>query len=212
MGFEDAREQARGTEGGVKPPHSKPGALVARSEKETMATAARPLPGQRHRPPRGPIAGRAPLREVYFVKHIDNSRIVREVDAAKRRECYVLVGLLALGFALSFIYAWQHFQCVRYGYEIEQLRQQERALTEWNRGLKLQEASLEDPTLIDIKARTELGLREPDPRQVIRFDQPRDGQPPLGEPQLAESRPGVSTLWARLGRAAGLNPGGQAGP
>ena len=177
-----------------------------------MATAARTLPNQRHRPPRAPIAGRAPLREVYFVKHIDNSRIVREVDGAKRRECYALVGLLALGFALSFIYAWQHFQCVRYGYEIEQLRQQQHALGEWNRGLRLQEASLEDPQLIDIKARTELGLREPDPRQVIRFDQSRDGQPTLGEPQLAESRPGVGTLWARLGHAAGFKSGAQAGP
>ena len=137
---------------------------------------------------------------------------MREVDGAKRRECYALVGLLALGFALSFIYEWQHFQCVRYGYEIEQLRQQQHAMAEWNRGLKLQEASLEDPKLIDTEARTELGLREPDPRQVIRFDQPRDGQPPLGQPELAESHPGFSTLWARLGHAAGLNPGGQTGP
>ncbi len=177
-----------------------------------MTTAARALPNRRRRPPRALVAGRAPLREVYFVKHIDNSRIVREVDGAKRRECYALVGLVALAFALSFVYAWQHFQCVRYGYQIEQLRQQQRALAEWNRGLKLQEASLEDPKLIDIEARTELGLREPDPRQVIRFDQPLNGQPALGEPQLAESHPGVSALWARLGHVAGLNLGGQAGP
>jgi cell division protein FtsL len=177
-----------------------------------MATAARSLPAHRHRPPRAPIAGRAPLREVYFVKQIDNSRIVREVDGARRRECYVLVGLIALGFALSFIYEWQHFQCVRYDYQIEQLRQQERALADWNRGLKLQEASLEDPKLIDTKARTELGLREPDPRQVIRFDQPRNGQPNVGEPELAASGSGAGALWARLGHVGSSNPGGQAGP
>ncbi|HXJ95997.1 MAG TPA: cell division protein FtsL [Terriglobia bacterium] len=177
-----------------------------------MATAARSLPAHRHRPPRAPIAGRAPLREVYFVKHIDNSRIVREVDGAKRRECYALVGLLALGFALSFIYAWQHFQCVRYGYQIEQLRQQQHALAEWNRGLRLEEASLEDPKLIDTEARTQLGLREPDPRQVLRFDQPRNGQTNVGEPQLAESGSGAGALWAWLGHVAGLNPRGRAGP
>jgi hypothetical protein len=179
---------------------------------EIMASAARSLPNERHRPPRAPIAGRAPHREVYFVKHIDNSRIVREVDGAKRRECYALVALLALGFALSFIYEWQHFQCVRYDYRIEQLRQQEHVLADWNRGLRLQEASLEDPKLIDTKARTELGLREPDPRRVLRFDQPRNERPNVGEPQLAESGSGAGTLWARLGHASGLNPGGQAGP
>jgi len=177
-----------------------------------MATFAQTLPTHRHRPPRAPLAGRSSMREVYFVKHIDNSRIVREVDGTKRRECYALVGLLALGFALSFIYEWQHFQCVRYGYQIEQLRQQQHALAEWNRGLKLQEASLEDPQLIDIKARTELGLREPDPRQVLRFDRPGNVQTTPGEPQLAEGRSGAGTLWARLGHAAGLNPGGQVGP
>jgi cell division protein FtsL len=177
-----------------------------------MATAARSLPAHRHRPPRAPIAGRAAVREVYFVKHIDNSRVVREVDGAKRRECYALVGLLALGFALSFIYEWQHLQCVRYDYRIEQLRQDEHTLADWNRGLKLQEASLEDPKLIDRKARTELGLREPDPRQVLRFDQPRNGQSNVGEPQLAESGSGAGALWARLGHVASLNLGGQAGP
>lgn len=177
-----------------------------------MATAAQALPTQRHRPPRAPFAGRAAVREVYFVKHIDNSRIVREVDAAKRRECYALVGLVAVAFALSFVYAWQHFQCVRYGYQIEQLRQQQHSLAEWNRGLKLQEASLEDPQTIDIKARAELGLREPDPSQILRYDPLRNGQSATDDPQFAESRPESSTLWARLGRAAHLNPAGQIGP
>jgi cell division protein FtsL len=179
---------------------------------KVMATAVQPLPTQRHRPLHVPFAGRSSSREVYFVKHIDNSRIVREVDETKRRECYALVGLLALAFALSFVYAWQHFQCVRYGYQIEQLRQQQHVLAEWNRGLRLQEASLEDPKLIDIRARTELGLREPDPRQVLRYDQPRDGRPVPGEPQLAESGRGAGTLWARLVHVAGLNPWGQARP
>lgn len=181
-----------------------------------MATAAQvlptPRPAPRQRPPQAPFGGRSSVREVYFVKHIDNSRIVREIDRTKRRECYALVGLLVLGFALSFVYEWQHFQCVRYGYEIEQLRQQQHAQAELNRSLRLQEASLEDPQVIDAKARAELGLREPDPSQVLRFDGPRNNEPAVGQPQFAESQPSASTLWARLGRAARLSPGGQVGP
>jgi len=177
-----------------------------------MATAAQALPRPRPRAPYTPLAGRAPVREVYFVKHIDNSRIVHEVDGTGRRECYALVGLVVATFALLFAYAWQHFQCVRYGYQIEQLRQQAHALAEGNRSLRLQEASLEDPQVIDVKARTELGLREPDPAQVLRAEEPRSGQPTAGEPQFAESRSESDTMWARLGRAAGLNPEGQFGP
>jgi len=177
-----------------------------------MATAAQALPRPRQRAPRAPLAGRAPVREVYFVKQIDNSRIVREVDGARRRECYALIGLASVAFALLFVYAWQHFQCVRYGYQIEQLRQQRQSLAGWNRSLKLQEASLEDPQVIDVKARVELGLREPDPSQVLRCDPPRNLQPAPDEPQFAESRAASGTLWARLGRAARLNAGGQIGP
>jgi hypothetical protein len=47
---------------------------------------------------------------------------------------------------------------------------------------------------------------------VLRYDQPNDRRPVPGEPQLAESGHGVETLWARLGRAAGLRAGGQVGP
>jgi cell division protein FtsL len=171
-----------------------------------MPTAAQALPRPRSRTPYTLLAGRAPVREVYFVKHIDNSRIVREVDGTKRRECYAVVGLVAVAFALLFAYAWQHFQCVRYGYLIEQLRQQKHALAEGNRGLRLQEASLEDPQVIDVEARTELGLREPDPTQVLRAEEPQ------GEPQFAESKPESDTIWARLGRLARPDTKGQSGP
>jgi hypothetical protein len=111
-----------------------------------------------------------------------------------------------VAFALLFAYAWQHFQCVRYGYLIEQLRQQKHALAEGNRGLRLQEASLEDPQVIDVEARTELGLREPDPTQVLRAEEPQ------GEPQFAESKPESDTIWARLGRLARPDTKGQSGP
>ena len=39
--------------------------------------------------------------EFYYVKHIDNSRLKREVDPVRRRECYGLLGLGVLG-AITF--------------------------------------------------------------------------------------------------------------
>ncbi|HEY6291373.1 MAG TPA: hypothetical protein VI455_07420 [Terriglobia bacterium] len=165
-----------------------------------MATAAQVLPGARRRARQTLAAGRAPVREVYFVKRIDNSRIVREVDGAKHRECYTLAGLIGLAFILCFAYAWQHFQCVRYGYEIEQLRQKQSSLENWNRRLKSEQQSLDKKEFIEGKAQAELGLEPAQPGQVVRADQFM-GTPPIpDEPQLAESRPAPSAALAALRR------------
>jgi cell division protein FtsL len=113
------------------------------------------------------VAGRAYFPEIYFVKNIDNSRLRREVDLEKRRECFSLLGLGILVFLFVLLFTWQHFQCVRNGYEIEQLKAERATLEEWNHQLRLEQASLADPQRIDALARKELGLVSPDPRQVI---------------------------------------------
>jgi len=144
-----------------------------------MATIAVTLPRARRRPRYQPVAGRALFPEIYFVKQIDNSRLRREVDREKRRECFSLLGLGILVFFSCMLFAWQHFQCLRYGYQIEELKKQRTTLQECNHRLQLEEAALANPQRIDTLARTELGLASPEPRQVI----------PVGglEPSPAES-------------------------
>ena len=133
-----------------------------------MATAAVTLPQSRRVPKSAPVAGRASFPEFYLVKHIDNSRLVREVDLERRRECFGLLGLGVLVFLFVLLFAWQHFQCVRYGYQVEQLKADRAALEEWNHELRLEQASLADPERIDRLARTQLGMVSPAPQQVIR--------------------------------------------
>jgi len=113
-----------------------------------------------------PVSGRAGTTEVRFVKRINNSRLRREVDRRKQRECYRLLALLVLVFAFGFAYAWQHFQCLRLGYENQGLKDQRAALQQLNRQLRLEQASLADPQRIDMLAQQE-GLTAPTPRQVI---------------------------------------------
>jgi cell division protein FtsL len=132
-----------------------------------MATVATTLPGTKRRPRNEPATGRASYPQIYFVKHIDNSRLKREVDSEKRRECFGLLGLGTLFFLFIMIFAWQHFECVRYGYRIEQLREKQAAIEEWNHALKMEAASLTDPQRIDTLARTDLGLVPPEPGQII---------------------------------------------
>jgi cell division protein FtsL len=132
-----------------------------------MATITATLPRPRRAPRHRPAAGRASFPEIYFLKHIDNSRLRREIDPEKRRECYSLLGLGVLVFLFMLLFAWQHFQCVRYGYQIEQLKAFSRSLEESNHQLRLEEAALADPQRIDTLARAELGLASPAPHQVI---------------------------------------------
>jgi cell division protein FtsL len=152
-----------------------------------MATAAVTLPKTRRRPRNVPAAGRANFPEFYFVKHIDNSRLVREVDVERRRECFSLLGLGVLVFLFVLLFAWQHFQCVRYGYQVEQLKDEYATLEEQNHQLRLEQAALADPERIDTLARTRLGMIAPSPQQVIRVGGPEPALGALESPELARN-------------------------
>ena len=157
-----------------------------------MATAAITLPKTRRRPRNVPAAGRANFPEFYFVKHIDNSRLVREVDVERRRECFSLLGLGVLVFLFVLLFAWQHFQCVRYGYEIEQFKAEYAAEEEQNHRLRLEQAALGDPQRIDTLARTRLGMVTPTPQQVVRVGGGEPAEDALESPELARNLSGGS--------------------
>ena len=163
-----------------------------------MATAAITLPRTRRRRRNAPAAGRATFPEFYFVKHIDNSRLVREIDVERRRECFSLLGLGVLVFLFVLLFAWQHFQCVRYGYQIEQFKAERTNLEEQNHQLRLEQAALADPQRIDTLARTQLGMVSPGPQQVIQWSgadasslqQPESVQIARNSPTVGDGNPG----------------------
>ncbi len=107
--------------------------------------------------------------EIYFVKRIDNSRLVKVEDPQRNREMKQFGTALACLFLLVFTYAWQHFRAIEYGYQIESEKRELNNLTEMNRALQLEDASLRDPERIDLIARR-MGLVPPQPGQVIRLD------------------------------------------
>jgi cell division protein FtsL len=121
------------------------------------------------------------------VKHIDNSRLVREVDVERRRECFSLLGLGVLVFLFVLLFAWQHFQCVRYGYQIEQFKAAAATLEEQNHQLRLEQAALADPERIDTLARSRLGMVSPSAQQVIQVGDPATAAAALESPELARN-------------------------
>src|SRR6266513_1277994 len=107
--------------------------------------------------------------EIYFTKAIDNSRLVKVEDPQRSREMRQFGFALACLFLFVMAYAFQHFKAIEYGYKIEALKSQRDSLTEMNRALSLEEATLRDPGRIDRIART-LGLQSPQAGQVVRID------------------------------------------
>jgi hypothetical protein len=130
----------------------------------------------------GPVAGRRTLwtgtPEIYFAKAIDNSRLVKVEDPRRNREMKQFVTALCCLFLFVFMYAWQHFKAIEYGYQIESAKRELNAATEMNRALKLEDASLRDPERIDVMARR-MGLVPPVPGQVIRMDASADASGPV---------------------------------
>ena len=163
-----------------------------------MATTAVTFPKPRRRPINPLAAGRASFPEIYFTKHIDNSRLVREVGPEKCRECFSLLGLGILAFLFVLLFSWQHLQCVRAGYEIEGLKTQRVELQEWNHHLRLTQAALADPQRIDTLARKDLGMVSPGPQQVIQWSgadasslqQPESVQIARNSPTVGDGNPG----------------------
>jgi cell division protein FtsL len=110
---------------------------------------------------------RGPTPEMFFTKHLDNSRIVKADDPERRREMRSFTIAMTMFFLLTMVYVWQHFSAIEVGYKVEAQKTQVEHLQEQNRQLKLTEAELSDPTRIDRIAK-QLGLDEPLPGQVVR--------------------------------------------
>ena len=114
-------------------------------------------------------ARRGPTPEVFFTKHIDNSRIVKADDPERRREMKMFSIVMTVLFALVMVYVYQHFSAIEMGYQIEAEKTQVEQLREQNRQFRLTEAQLTEPKRIDVIAR-QLGLDAPQPGQVVRTD------------------------------------------
>ena len=128
--------------------------------------------------------------EIYFSKAIDNSRLVKMEDPRRNQEMKQFGTALACLFLLVFTYAWQHFKAIEYGYQIESSKRELSNLTEMNRALRLEHASLRDPERIDMMAR-QMGLVPPQPGQVMPLDS--TSAEPAG-PVMASAAPGMGML------------------
>ena len=105
--------------------------------------------------------------EYAIKKDIRNNPIVREVDEARQRQLWrsMAIGLFLVVVVL--FSAWQHFELLRHGYQIERMQQERAAEEEINRHLRLEVETLRAPRRIEKIATEQLNLVAPPRGQAI---------------------------------------------
>ena len=111
-------------------------------------------------------------------KDVRNNPIVREVDRERHREMWrsVAVGMFLV--AVLLFSAWQHFELLRHGYQIERLQQERAAEEEINRHLRLEAETLRAPRRIEKIATEQLHLVAPARGQAIVIERVTPAAPP----------------------------------
>jgi hypothetical protein len=111
-----------------------------------------------------------PNEDVYlYVKHIDNSRVLREADPAARKVCWRLIGssfafaMLVIGLLLPSLNG------LMAGYRMEALRQERQRLELDRASLELAETKLLSPARLEELARRQRFV-DPAPEAVVYLD------------------------------------------
>jgi hypothetical protein len=132
------------------------------------ATDAAAAPAVRQRPAADPFRLRPIPNEdlFFFVKTIDNTRVVREFDPVAPQRCWNMIGagsaaaVLFIGLLLPGAYR------MLAGYQIEALRLEQQVLMNERASLELQEAKLVSPARLEELARIQEFV-DPAPGHVI---------------------------------------------
>ena len=111
-------------------------------------------------------------------KDIRNNPIVREVDEARQRELWKSAGIAAFLVAVLLFSAWQHFELLRHGYQIEQLNHERAAEEEAGRQLKLEIDTLRSPKRIEALATERLHLVAPSAEEAVVIERVLAADPP----------------------------------
>jgi len=116
--------------------------------------------------------------EYAIKKDVRNNAIVREVDESRQREMWKSAGVGAFLVGVLLFSAWQHFELLRHGYQIEELQRQRAAEEEINRRLRLEIETLQSPTRIETLATEQLHLVAPAQDEAIVIERVVPADPP----------------------------------
>jgi cell division protein FtsL len=116
--------------------------------------------------------------EYAIKKDVRNNPIVREVDEARQRDMWKSVGVAGFLVLVLLFSAWQHFELLRHGYQIEELQRERAAEEETARQLRLEIETLRSPKRIESLATGQLHLVAPSLEESVVLERVMPADPP----------------------------------
>src|SRR5450432_1120371 len=109
----------------------------------------------------------------FFVKRIDNSRVVRQADPQAGGVCWKMIGSVGAAALLLIAVLLPSAYGLLAGYQIQSLREESKRLASEQASLELQEAKLVSPEHMEQLARMQQFI-DPEPEKVVYLDS-KDG-------------------------------------
>jgi cell division protein FtsL len=116
--------------------------------------------------------------EYAIKKDVRNNPIVREVDDARQRELWKSIGIAGFLVLVLLVSAWQHFELLKHGYQVEELQRQRVAEEDISRRLRLEIDTLKAPQRIESLATQQLHLVTPTRDEAIVIERVVPAEPP----------------------------------
>ena len=116
--------------------------------------------------------------EYAIKKDVRNNAIVREVDEERQRELWKSVGMAGFLVLVLLFSAWQHFELLRHGYQVEGMQREKAAEEETGRQLRLEIETLKSPKRIEALATRQLHLVAPSQNDAIVIERVQPADPP----------------------------------
>jgi cell division protein FtsL len=116
--------------------------------------------------------------EYAIKKDVRNNPIVREIDETRHREMWKWVGVAGFLVLVLLFSAWQHFEILRHGYQIEQVERERAVEEETKRRLLLEIETLRSPKRIEALATERLHLVAPSRDEAIVIERVQPADPP----------------------------------
>ena len=116
--------------------------------------------------------------EYAIKKDVRNNPIVREMDRSRQRELWTSVGVTSLLVIVLLFSAWQHFELLQHGYQVEGLQQERAEQEELTRQYRLEIETLRSPKRIETLATEQLHLVAPSRDEAIVIERVLPTDPP----------------------------------
>jgi cell division protein FtsL len=111
-------------------------------------------------------------------KDVRNNPIVRELDEARQRDLWKSVGVAGFLVVTLLFWAWQQFELLRHGYQVEELQRLRIAEEDAARHLRLEIDTLRSPKRIEALAIERLHLVVPSQDDAIVIERVVPASPP----------------------------------